>query len=323
MPTVFSIPMNDLRSVERRVPGEIMKTDIFVKVVSRHHDASRMEADVETALGMFREFESRFSRFRPDSELSVLNAGSGMDVSPELFSLLERSAGWFRETGGVFDPSVLPSLEAEGYGSSFGSEGFGAAHIGEGGAQRSRLDEVTLGPGRSVRKPPSLRIDLGGIGKGYIVDRVAEFLARTYEHVFVDAGGDIRTYGVDAGAGYDFWAVDVGDPSGAEDSLATLLLRDRAVATSGTYRRRWTVSGSERHHLIDPKTGHSAETDLAAVTVVAESAEQAEVFSKTLCILGLERGRHYAETNRLPALFVTRDGHTIYTGPMTPYIWKG
>ena len=282
-----------------------------------------MEADVENALGMFRGFESRYSRFRPESELSIFNSGSGMEVSPELFSLLERSSDWFRETDGVFDPSILSSLEAEGYDASFGNDRFGTAHIGENVTRRSRFDEVALGPGHFVRKPPSLRIDLGGIGKGYIVDRVAEHLARTYDHVFVDAGGDIRTHGADMEEGYDFWAVDIEDPSGKGDSLATLLLRDRAVATSGTYRRRWTTSEGEKHHLIDPKTGHSAETDLAAVTVVAESAERAEVYSKTLCILGSESGLRHAETNRIPALFVTKDDGTMYTGHMESYIWKG
>lgn len=320
---VFSILMNDWRSVERRIPGEIMKTDIFVKIVSRSHDPARMEADIDTALDMFREFESRYSRFRPESELSIFNSGSGMEVSPELFSLLERSSDWFRETDGVFDPSILTSLEAEGYDASFGNERFGTAHVGENSTRRPRFDEITLGPGHSVRKPLSLRIDLGGIGKGYIVDRVAEHLARTYDHVFVDAGGDIRTHGANVEEGYDFWAIDIEDPSGKENSLATLLLRDRAVATSGTYRRRWTTSGGERHHLIDPRTGHSAETDLVAVTVVAESAERAEVYSKTLCILGSESGQHHAETNHIPALFVTEDGGTMYTGHMESYVWKG
>lgn len=320
---VFSIPMNDWRSVERRIPGEIMKTDIFVKVVSRNHDPARMEADIDAALGMFREFESRYSRFRPESELSIFNSGSGMEVSSEFFSLLERSSGWFRETDGVFDPSILSSLEAEGYGASFGNERFGTVRVGDGVAHRPRFDEITLGPGHFVRKPLSLRIDLGGIGKGYIVDRVAEHLARTYDHVFVDAGGDIRTHGANVEEEYDFWAVDIEDPSGKEDSLATLLLRDKAVATSGTYRRRWTIPVGEKHHLIDPKTGRSAETDLAAVTVIAESAERAEVYSKTLCILGSESGRRHAETNRIPALFVTKDGGTMYTGRMESYIWKG
>jgi thiamine biosynthesis lipoprotein len=298
-----------------------MKTDVFVSVLSETAETARMESDIDEAFRMFRTFESRFSRFRPESELSRLNASGEMAVSSDLFSLLECAKRRHEETDGLFDPSILSALEAEGYGGSFRTESFGIP--GKPVAERHFFREIRLDPmSRTVRKPIGLRIDLGGIGKGYIVDRVAEFLKREYRHFFVCAGGDICAGGKNMVAGYDYWAVDAENPVSDAASIATLLLSDKAVATSGIDRRRWMVDGNERHHLVDPRTGRSAETDLVSVTVVGETVEEAEVWSKSLVILGLEEGRKRAEEKNIPTLFVTRSRGMEYNSFMEPYVWK-
>lgn len=299
-----------------------MKTDIFIRVVSETGNGGERERDIDGAFRMFREFESRFSRFRPESELSRFNDSEEMmRISPEFFDILGRCLRYHEETDGIFDPSVLPALEREGYGGSFKTEAFGVPRsvTADGCSLRDlRLDPAT----QMVSKPVGLRIDLGGIGKGYVVDRVAEFLRGKYEHFFVYAGGDIYAGGKNREAGYDYWAVDVENPILRTGSLVTLLLSNMAVATSGTERRRWSVGGEERHHLIDPRTERSARTDLVSATVVAETTERAEVFSKTLVILGSDRAKEFAEANRISALLVTRDGKTIYNSHIEPYVWK-
>ncbi|MBP9751872.1 MAG: FAD:protein FMN transferase [Candidatus Moranbacteria bacterium] len=298
-----------------------MKTDVFVKVLSDTAGAAEMEEALDEAFRMFRAFESRFSRFLPESELSRFNASEKMVVSPDFFSLLESAKRRYEETDGLFDPSILSALKAEGYDGSFLTESFGIP--GDSFAEKHFFRELRIDPvSRMTRKPIGLKIDLGGIGKGYVVDRVAEFLKREYEHFFICAGGDICAGGKNMSAGYDYWAVDVEDPVSDTASIATLLLSDRAVATSGVDRRRWAVDGRERHHLIDPRTGRSAETDLVSVTVVGETVEAAEVWSKSLVILGLEEGRARAEEKHIPALFVTREGKMEYNGHIGPFLWK-
>lgn len=314
--------MNDWRSVEREIAGEIMKTDVFVNVVSDTKGETEMERDIEESFRIFREFDVRFSRFRPESELSSFNAGQGGCISSELFTLLSRASEWFRETDGVFDPSILPVLESEGYAGSFGEAGFGIpSGVAEKGST-NRFDSLSFDkPASSVRKPTDLRIDLGGIGKGYAVDRVVGFLHENYEHFFVYAGGDIFASGRNAVEGYHFWAVDV--ENSVDGSIAaTLLLSDRAVATSGTDRRRWEADGKEKHHLIDPKTGRSAETDLVSVSVIGKTVEEAEVWSKTLCILGSDRGAKVARGRGIPSIFIRKDGRIIANEAITEFLWK-
>lgn len=298
-----------------------MKTDIFVRILSKMPDATGRERDIDEAFSLFRRFSERFSRFRPESELSRFNGSEEQVVSPEFVDLLDRSSRWYHETGGVFDPSILPTLEAVGYAGSFGTESFGAPMEME--KSPARFDELSIDrETRMVHKPRNLRIDFGGIGKGYIVDRVTDFLRERYENFFVYAGGDIFAGGKNAESGYEYWAVDVEDPLGRGDSLVTLLLSDRAVATSGTNRRRWTIDGEKRHHLIDPRVRRSAETDLASVTVVAPSVEEAEVWAKTFCILGLKQGKRLSEKRMIPTLFVPENGDMVYNAYIEPYVWK-
>lgn len=314
--------MKAYRSVEREVFGEIMRTDIFVKIVSGSRSEADLTRDLEDSFAVFRGVETRFSRFRPESELSVLNGTSEMRVSSEMSHILAESVSLHDETGGIFDPSILESLESSGYAGSFGTESFGIpSRVGVG--PRPKFGELIVDSGSGiVRRPSALRIDLGGIAKGYAVDKVVRMLReRGNTDFLVDAGGDIYASGADLENGYDFWGIDIAKPSGEPGRSALLTLRDEAVATSGMDRRRWTVEGEERHHLIDPRTGKSAVTDLISVTVVGASVSRTKVIAKTVCVLGRERGLEFA-TNRHAAVFmIMSDGKTVYNEYMEPHIY--
>ncbi len=299
-----------------------MRTDVFVKILSEGRGASGSEADLDDAFLMFRDVTRRFSRFRDNSELSLLNGSSERKVSPEMMTILSESIALHKETDGVFDPAVLPVLEAEGYATNFGDDSFGIPSE-KGMRNTFGFGALVIDPAAGiVRKPIGLRIDLGGIAKGYAVDRVVHMLReRGHTDFLVDAGGDIFVSGRNSEDGYPFWAIDIADPTKGAEPLALLTLRDEAITTSGTDRRRWMVDGKMRHHLIDPRTGKSAATDLLSATVVETSTIRAEVFAKTLCILGRERALSFAEEHRIPAYLVTVDGETVYNSLIKQYIY--
>jgi FAD:protein FMN transferase len=314
--------MKAFRSVEREVTGEIMRTDIFVKIVSESRSETDLKRDLEDSFAVFRDMEARFSRFRPESELSILNGSSEMRVSSEMAHIIAECVVFHDETGGIFDPSILESLESSGYAGSFGTESFGIpSRVGVG--SHLGFGELTIDSGSSiVRKPSALRIDLGGIAKGYAVDKVVRMLRdRGNTDFLVDAGGDIYASGSDLENGYDFWGIDIAKPSGEAGRAALLTLRDEAVATSGMDRRRWLVEGEERHHLIDPRTGKSAATDLVSVTVLGKGVSRAEVIAKTVCILGRERGLEFATKHHAAVFLTMSDGKTVYNEYMKPHIY--
>ncbi len=274
---------------------------------AERHLASRVAAIFETS-------ERTFSRFRPDSELSRLNgAGRPFIASPALFAALRRARVYWQVTDGWFDPAVGADLLAAGYDRSFAPGALDRRTSARSAPPGARFGDVGLHPGtRRVTLPQRVQVDAGGFVKGWTVDAAAALLPDT---AALDAGGDA----VLRGAGHDErgWLVDVEDPRRAGRVLLTLSLRDRAVATSGANRRRWLVGGRERHHLIDPRTHQPSRSDLLQVTVVADTAEGAEVLAKVAFLRGLDDGLRFLDRfDGIGAVLVRRDGHLRLAGAL-------
>ena len=286
-----------------------MNTDIRI-VAMAADGADQRIADAEDAIHAF---EARFSRFLPESELSALNAADGVPVrvSAGMFALLDRCRAMHDRTGGVFNPAVLPALEAAGYDRSFERVDPISAAPASPSTPALPFDRIALEPAiREVRLPNRMRIDLGGIGKGYAVEEAIALLARSGD-VLVDAGGDIAARG--NGPDGDGWIVSIADAWDPASDAAVVRLRDESIATSTTIRRRWLRGRDVLHHIIDPRTGASAESGLAQVSVIAPSAADADVFAKCALILGERAGARLIEANGYAALFVRDDGTCVST----------
>ena len=270
-----------------------MGTDISLFV-----DAANGDRAFDAAEAEFHRLEGLLSRFRPDSELSSLNADGRIDAGPDLMRVVTLALDARARTAGRFDPTVHDALVAAGYDRTFeqvARDGTRAADgVPAGGGVQIEGGRIWLEPG--------VRIDLGGIGKGYAAERAAELLA-TAGPCLVDAGGDIAVRG---GA----WPVGV---ETAEGTL-TLELRDGALATSGRDRRRWRRGGEELHHVIDPRTGRPADSDVLRVTVAAYDAVEAEVLATSLFLAGAECAAAEANAAGLVAVIVVDDGRTILAG---------
>jgi FAD:protein FMN transferase len=274
--------------VKRRV-FKAMGTEI--ELLTRADDTDPELADAEAE---FRRLERLLTRFDPDSELSRLNAAGSLDASPELCEVVKLALAGRTETNGRFDPTVHDAVVTAGYDRTFDelpAEGPApAAGSPCGGAVRISGSLIELGEG--------VRIDLGGIGKGYAAERAATILMAAGP-CLVNAGGDIAARGS--------WTV------GIDDEL-TIELTGGGLATSGRDRRTWRRGGKEIHHLIDPTTGEPAAGDLLRATVVARDAVQAEIWAKALFLAGSRAAAAEADERRLPSVLVTTDGETRFAG---------
>ena len=286
------------------MPAELrffaMGTDAHVIVTADRPDlALRAQARI-------RLLEARWSRFRPDSELTRLNQlpGRHVVVSADTMILVEHAVAAWRLTGGAYDPSVLPALRAAGYDRDFADL---ASAAGAGDPQRRPERPIGPTPGcagieihhrtHAVVLPFGTELDPGGIGKGLAGDLVtAELLAAGAGGALVNLGGDVRVRGEPPEG--DTWSIAVADPHDPTRDLLHLGLADGAVATSSRLRRRWTSSGVERHHLIDPRTGEPVDTTVVAVTAVAAEGWWAEAATKQVFVDG---GRHAAPAGVLVA----------------------
>ncbi|GIV99511.1 FAD:protein FMN transferase [Roseiflexus sp.] len=272
----------------------------------------------------FAEWERILSRFRSDSELSALNtrAGEGwVRASRTLWEVLNDALVAARLSDGLVTPTVLTALEAAGYDRDFAQIAAGApaqssASLPASGDWRAiRLDPQR----RTVALPPGMRLDLNGVAKGWAATRAAQRLA-AHGPALVDAGGDIAVRG--ARAGGEPWAIGIANPFQPDEPLDVVLLTDGGVATSGRDVRRWRQGSVERHHIIDPRTGAPAETDVLAVTVIAPSLLEAEVAAKVVVILGSVAGMEWLSARPwLASLIVTDAQEVLHTATFEQFRW--
>jgi thiamine biosynthesis lipoprotein len=265
-------------------------------------EADEATAALAAAEGEFHRLEATLSRFRPDSELSRLNADGELAAGPDLLRVVELALAATVRTGGRFDITVHDALVAAGYDRSFELvPADGPTPVSPSGRRPTGI-RVRDGV---IRLEEGVRLDLGGIGKGYACERAAEILA-TAGPCLVNAGGDIATR---AGT----WTVAV---ETATEPLTLELTGSTALATSGRDLRRWRRAGRELHHLIDPATGLPSESDVLRVTAVAADAVDAEVAAKALFLAGADAAHEEADALAIPAVLVRRDGRTILAGEL-------
>lgn len=235
---------------------------------------------LDSAVALADRCEARWSRFLPESDLSRLARAGGKTVSvdPLTILLIEAMRDGVALTDGDFDPTLLPSVIAIGYGASVVAPDLVTTLAGDarsgGDLNAIRLD------GDTVRLPYGMTLDAGGIGKGFAADLVAaHLLAAGAAGALVEIGGDL----VAAGRAPDgiAWRLDVENPFATERALARVRFVSGALVTSSQRKRRFETDGAVRHHLIDPRTGDSAVTDVQTVSVIAATGARGEAIAKS------------------------------------------
>ena len=278
-------------------------------------DERRAEAGraTTTVVERVERWAARLTRHSETSDLSALNADPRNEapVRPTLAAVLRASRMATESTEGLADITLLDArLAAEGL-------------AGELEGHTSRAFDWSLVPGRRgsaiVRRPPELRFDLDGVGKGWIADRALRLLS-AWPSAVVDADGDLA---IRCAPGKT-WEVAVDDPRTPDTSLAVLRLAATngvpgrwGVATSGISIHRWTVDGRVRHHLIDPRSGLPAATDVIQATVIAGSALRAEALAKAAVIAGSFEGLALLERARVQGAVILTDRGEALALPQT------
>lgn len=273
------------RLVRRTLP--VMGTLAEVALV--HRDERYAHAAIDAAFAELRMVDQRMSRFLTASDVGQANARAGREavsVSDETAAVLERSLRWAEASDGAFDPclgqaTALWDVEERR------EPPAAAATRAFAGRRLFRGLDLDLTPGRSrVRfEDPAIAIDLGGIGKGYAVDRaVAALRAWGIERGLVNAGGDL--YALGTSEDDDAWKVGIRSPYDPGELSGTIAIADEAIATSGDYLRQFTYAGRRYHHLLDPTTGAPRQSAVHSVTVRAVSCLDAD--AAATAVFGME-----------------------------------
>lgn len=271
-------------------------------------------AAVSAAMAEVERLDALLSTGNPDSEVSRLNRDGGGTVSADTLALLKASARIYEDTGGLFDCSVYPLMELWG----FPSGEYQVPSDGEITAALALVDGSrvrTEGEDRAVLEAGQ-RIDFGGIAKGYAAQRVIEiYQAHGVKSGMVSLGGNVQTLGTKPDGSP--WRIGVRDPEGVQGAyLGVLPVTDRAVVTSGGYERYFQQDGQTYIHILDPRSGRPAESDLLSVTVVSSDGTAADGLSTALFIMGREGAARYwrDHSEDLELVLVARDG-AVYVSP--------
>ncbi len=300
--------------LERTVDG-IMGTRIMVQLWAE--DPVAGEQAIDAVMADMQHIDDTMSTYKPTSEVSKVNAQAAaapVRISTDLFQLLQTALHYSEITEGAFDITYA----SVGYLYDFRAHVHPTEQQIDAALPAVNYRHVLLDPqAQTVRfSRPGVRIDLGGIAKGYAVDRgIAILKARGYSHALVNAGGDSRVIGDRFG---EPWVVGISDPNHPDRYFTRIPLENTAYSTSGDYERYFDENGVRYHHIIDPHTGHSA-SKVRSATVLAPTATQTDGLSKTAFVLGPEEAlRIYAKLPDVEAVFVTPDGRVLYSKGLEP-----
>ncbi|GAB3951229.1 FAD:protein FMN transferase [Spirosoma harenae] len=293
--------------------GETQGTTYHIK----YQDAQRrnLKKGVDSVLS---EIDKCLSIYQPDSELSQFNRGmSHQFVRPFFYPVLKKSAEIFQATKGAFDPTVLPLVEAYGFGPKKPAQ-TDVVNV-DSLLKLVGFQYVEFDAGSVKKRKKKIRLDVNGIAQGYSVDVISGFLeGKGIKEYMIEIGGEIRTKGQKGDR--QPWTVGITNPLHPDRLQAKLTLTNRAMTTAGNYRNRYESNGQLFTHIINPKTGLMEQSELLSVTVLADDAITADGYDTAFMVMGLEATKRFLENH------TELDAYLIYTdnqGQMKTFITDG
>jgi len=321
-------PLGSNAPIGPLVPAPVEKVDFqdvamgtnvhFIAYTNAQADSAKVRLTLTQALNEMKRLEAILSEWRDDSEVGKINANpeQWVPVGPEAFAVISRALAEGKASGGAFDITFQAMSDVWKFGSAADANPKVPSKA-EIDRRRALVDyrTVELDPtAQAVRLPKAHKIGLGGIAKGYIVDRAADVLKKAGIRAFlVQAGGDL--YGAGRKPDGSPWISGIQDPRGPEgSSFATIELTDHAFSTAGDYARSYVIGKRRYHHIIDPHTGYPA-TASRSVTVWADDATTADAIDDAVFILGPEAGLKLAEATPGVGVVIVDKNNKVWLSP--------
>lgn len=286
----------------------LMGTQVSITVYSE--DGEKAARAMEAAFSKISALEAILSKQRKGSDIDRLNSAPDgkAQVAPEAFEVIKRSVAYGKITLGAFDVTVEPLLKL--WARAEKENSLPSPSALKRALDMAGYDHISLDQGNLEVKfgKPGMRIDIGGIAKGYIVEEAAkEIKARGVGRALVTAGGDMYALGANPERGA--WNIGIRNPLKPEENIRFIEVSDKAVSTSGHYMRFYTVKGKQYSHIVDPRTGYPAKNSVVSVTVIGADGTAVDALTKSMVVLGPEKGLAVvASQPGMDALVMTWDG---------------
>lgn len=279
---------------------------------------------IDEAFARLHDIEDKMSVNIEKSEVSRINASAGraaVRVSDDVFYVIKKALDYAALTGGSFDPAIGPLVDLWGIGTDHAK--IPAQSQIKAALRLANYQNISLDPEtRSVMlKLPGMKLDLGGIVKGYAADEVARiFRKHGVKSAYVDLGGNVSVVGNKPDGRP--WRVAIQDPRGQRGSYVGVIeARDMTLVTSGDYERYFEANGKRYHHILSPVTGWPAQSGLMSVTIIGRSSIDADALSTGVFVLGPERGMRLIESLKgIEAVLITKDRHMLVSSGLAGLI---
>lgn len=287
----------------RVTEGTIFGTMYHIK----YESPEALDAEIEFTL---QQVDESLSAFNPESTLSKINDGRSARIDERLHDVLSRASEISQYTSGAFDVTVMPLVNAWGFGFKKGE--MPTPEEVDSICEFVGFELISLMGDSLVKGDPRVMIDCGAIAKGYGVDCVARMLRKHgVRNYMIEIGGEVVTKGRNPAG--ENWKIGVSKPVEGSDPLGgelqkVLELADRAVATSGNYRNFYVKNGRKYAHTIDPRTGMPVEHSLLSATVMAPDCATADAYATAFMVMGMEEAKVLlAEHKELRVFFIYED----------------
>lgn len=251
-------------------------------------------------------FHNRMSIYESTSEISSLNhmAGSSyLSISPEIYDLIRRSIAYSKLTNGAFDITALPLKKIWQTAEQIPTE----AQIYH-AKKLVNYRNIVFSDNKIMLKYSGMGVDLGGIAKGFAVDKVVELLkSRGIASGVINFGGSVFVLGEERSVG-------IQTPFGKKGTyIGTIRVKNKAVVTSGAYENYRVINGTAYQHILDPHTGYPVNNELLAVTLIGAKAEELDALATGVCVMGIQKGYDLLKKRQIDAIFIKKDGSVLLT----------
>jgi thiamine biosynthesis lipoprotein len=295
------------------ISGEAQGTTYHIKYFDDKNRDFKVEID-----SILKEFDKSVSTYRKDSEIVEFNKSSSLTFRlPYFYPVLKKSEEIFKETDGAFDPTIMPLVEAYGFGPKRKTDPENAnvdSLLQLIGFQNIEFNKTSV-----TKKKPHIRLDFNGIAQGYSVDIVGHFLETKNIHRFmVEIGGEVVCKGKKNDGQY--WVAGIENPLVPGTLHSSIILTNRAMTTAGNYRNHFTRNGQIFNHIINPKTGSMEQTSVLSVTVIAKDAITADGYDTAFFVMGLDSIKRFLAKRKDVDVYVL---YTNQQGKLEAFVTDG
>jgi len=302
-----------------KTPEKVSKTGFYLDTIITVSAYGTDAAVVEGAVNLCGDYEKILSKTIAGSDVWNINHAQGraVEVSEDTAQIIAMANRVSEMTGGIFDITVAPAVALWDF--TGNSAALPEASALEEAVKLIDYTKIQI-DGNTVTLPNGMAIDLGGIAKGYIADRVVDYLRENgVESALVNLGGNVVTLGEKPEG---VWKIGIQDPQ-SDSSEAKLMItgNDLSIVTSGVYERGFTLDGVRYHHILDTKTGWPVQNGVASLTILTEKSFLADALSTAVFVLGVEDGLDFVNAyDGVEAIFITDDGTCHYSRGAQAYL---